>query len=173
VSASARVACVLALGLAIAGCLSGCRSSAPEVWASTLEAPPPAPDAIGIDIPEQALEELVPLARVFYRNVTSRRFNSHATHEDPGLREFFRSLEAYSDYYANLVDALIRGHFEFERPDSAELLAIERVGPNRLRLRVRFYGEDNRPLRFWTVSMEREDEWAWDAGRWWIIPGKV
>ncbi|MEE3326876.1 MAG: hypothetical protein VX252_06065 [Myxococcota bacterium] len=116
---------------------------------------------------------LVPLSKIFYERVTARRFNSLATYEDPALREFFRSQEAFSDYYAALAEALVRANFEYNRPTAVRLEAMTRVGPNRVDIRVYFRGENAKPLRFWTTHLIRTDRWEFSAGRWWVVPGKV
>lgn len=116
---------------------------------------------------------LVPLSKIFYERVTARRFNSLATYEDPALREFFRSQEAFSDYYAAMAEALVRASFEYNRPTAVRLESMTRVGPNRVDIRVYFRGENAKPLRFWTTHLVRTDRWEFAAGRWWVVPGKV
>ena len=116
---------------------------------------------------------LVPLAELFYDRVTARRFDSLATFEDPALREFFRSDEAFADYYAAFAEALTRANFESNRPTAVELDSMVRTGPTRVRVTVRFQGENALPLRWWSTRTQREDVWDFQDGRWWILPGKV
>lgn len=124
--------------------------------------------------PELDLPRLRELARDFYDRLENRRFNSLATFQDPGLREFFRTQESYSDYYAELAYELELAHFEASRPTRVEVLAATRESAARVRLVVRFTGENGLPLRWWQIDREREDVWEVDgSGRWWIVPGKV
>ena len=116
---------------------------------------------------------LVPLSKIFYERVTARRFNSLATYEDPALREFFRSQESFSDYYAAMAEALVRANFEYNRPTAVRLEAMTRTGPNRVDIRVYFRGENAKPLRFWSTHLVRTDRWEFSGGRWWVVPGKI
>ena len=125
------------------------------------------------ELPRQAAASLLPLSEIFYSRITSRRFNSRATFEDPSVRQFFPSVSAYSDYYAALVDALDLAHIEYYRPHTVELLEIERNPSGSLRLQVRFVGNNDLPLRWWSAALVRHDEWQWRDGRWWVVPGKV
>ena len=125
------------------------------------------------ELPTQAAASLLPLSEIFYSRITSRRFNSRASFEDPSIRQFFPTLSAYSDYYAALVDALDLAYIENYRPNSVELLDVERNPSGSLRLEVRFVGNNDLPLRWWSAALVRHDEWQWRDGRWWIVPGKV
>jgi hypothetical protein len=116
---------------------------------------------------------LVPLAQLFYERITARRFDSLATFEDPALREFFRSDQAFADYYAAFAEALTEAHFESNRPTAVFLEAMDRTDPGTVRVRVRFRGENALPLRWWSTRLERDDIWDFADGRWWIVPGKV
>jgi hypothetical protein len=116
---------------------------------------------------------LVPLSEIFYQRMVDRRFNSKATYDDPGLREFFRSAESFSDYYAALAEALELTYFESHRPRVINLLGMKREGLNAVRVRVYMRGRNRLPLRFWATSVVREDRWEYAQGRWWVIPGKV
>ncbi len=113
------------------------------------------------------------LAGDFYERISNRRFNSIATYRDPALREFFRTTQAWSDYYANLVQALDDAHFEAIRPTRIQLLGIAPAGPEQVIVRVRFTGENGLPLRWWATRIVREDQWEREDGRWWIVPGKL
>jgi len=129
--------------------------------------------AVAAALPPEAIEELLPLSSLFYERITSRRFNSRATFEDPSVRQFFPTLAAYSDYYAALVDDLDRANIEFNRPTRIDLLGVE-VGPGgNLFLSLRFTGRNDLPLRWWHATLERSDEWTWRQGRWYVVPGKV
>jgi len=116
---------------------------------------------------------LVPLAKLFYERVEARRFDSLATFEDPALREFFRSEQAFADYYAAFAEALTQARFESNRPTAVRLESMARTGPATVRVRVRFRGENALPLRWWSTYASREDTWNFSQGRWWIVPGKV
>ncbi len=124
-------------------------------------------------LPEAALAELLPLSEVFYERIASRRFNSRATFEDPSIRQFFPTVAAYSDYYAALVDALDRANIRYNRPTAIDLLGIEIKQDGNLLLELRFVGRNDLPLRWWSASLVRSDEWTWREGRWYVVPGKV
>jgi len=124
-------------------------------------------------LPPRARAELLPLSQIFYERITSRRFNSRATFEDPSIRQFFPGVAAYSDYYAALVDALDRAHVRHTRPNRVALLDLGSIGEGSLRLELRFVGDNDLPLRFWSAVLERADEWQWRDGRWWVVPGKI
>ena len=121
----------------------------------------------------RAARELVPLSEIFYSRITSRRFNSRATFEDPSVRQFFQTVAGYSDYYAALVDALDRAYIRYNRPTSVELLGVEVADSGNLLLKLRFVGRNDLPLRWWSASLVRTDEWTWQDDRWFVVPGKV
>jgi hypothetical protein len=151
--------------------LTGCVGSRGPVWADVLSESDRA--EIFADLPREAADALIPLSEIFYSRVTSRRFNSRATFEDPSMRQFFPTLAAYSDYYAALVDALDLANIRFNRPTEVELLGIEVAQSGSLRLSLRFVGRNDLPLRVWNAVLLRTDEWRWQDGRWWVVPGKV
>lgn len=122
---------------------------------------------------EEALAELVPLSEIFYERITSRRFNSRATFEDPSVRQFFPTVAAYSDYYAALVDSLDRANIRYNRPTQIDLLGIDVAPSGSLLLELRFVGRNDLPLRWWDAVLLRTDEWSWQNGRWYVVPGKV
>ena len=130
-----------------------------------------APSAPPPESPE--LDRLGSLAEIFYARVSNRRFNSISTFHDPALREFFHSPDAFADYYADLADALALASFEYNRPDSVVVEEFEPDGSGCFQVRVRFQGENNKPLRFWSTSLVRVDQWELVGGRWWIVPGKL
>lgn len=129
--------------------------------------------ALADAFPPDAVEQLLPLSSVFYTRITSRRFNSRATFEDPSVRQFFPTVAAYSDYYAALVDALDTANIENNRPTRVDLLGIEVDETGRLRASLRFVGRNDLPLRFWGAKLLRTDEWTWREGRWFVVPGKI
>ncbi len=135
-------------------------------------------DIVGFDIasgPETGADFtiLLPLSKIFYERINNRRFNSKATFDDPALREYFHTGEAFADYYANFAEALARLDFESRSPTSVRLLEIRRRARNRVSIRVRYVGENAKPLCWWSTRVEREDLWEFVSGRWWILPGKV
>ena len=125
------------------------------------------------DLPAEASRSLISLSEIFYERITSRRFNSRATFEDPSMRQFFPTVAAYSDYYAALVDALESANIRFSRPTAVELLGIELDPSGSLRLSLRFVGRNDLPLRWWDAVLLRTDEWLWREDRWRVVPGKV
>lgn len=162
-----------ALGLLVLAVVAaGCTSTGQSNWGKHAE-------YVGFD--PQTLNRggaadftiLIPLSKIFYGRITARRFNSLATYEDPALREFFMSREAFSDYYAALAEALARANFEYNRPTAIWLQSIRRSGPNQVEIRVRLRGENAKPLRFWSTHLVRTDLWEFSRGRWWVVPGKV
>lgn len=124
-------------------------------------------------LPPRAYAELEPLSEIFYERITSRRFNSRATFEDPSVRQFFPTLAAYSDYYAALVDALELANIRYSRPTRVELLGAEVAASGNLLLSLRFIGRNDLPLRWWSATLLRTDEWSWQGDRWYVVPGKV
>ena len=163
---------VLAIGL-LSGLLvlSACTGMTRSDWGASLS--DAERDEALRSLPAEARESLLPLSKIFYERITSRRFNSRATFEDPSMRQFFPTVAAYSDYYAALVDALDRANIRFNRPTRIELLGIEAGQSGTLRLSLRFTGRNDLPLRWWNAVLLRTDEWRWQDGRWWVVPGKV
>jgi hypothetical protein len=129
--------------------------------------------AIRAGFPAEAVAELIPLSEIFYERITSRRFNSRATFEDPSVRQFFPTVAAYSDYYAALVDTLDRANIRYNRPTRIDLLGIEVAPSGNLLLELRFVGRNDLPLRWWDAVLLRTDEWSWQNGRWYVVPGKI
>jgi len=126
------------------------------------------------DSERASLLRLSKIAQIFYQRLSHRRLNSIATFHDPALREFFRSEEAFADYYADLVQKLDLEHFEANRPNEIEMQTfhVEETA-DRVVIVVEFRGENALPLRFWAVDYLRRDIWARAGNRWWIIPGKL
>jgi hypothetical protein len=120
------------------------------------------------------LIKLRDLSEIFYGRAEDRRLNSIATFHDPAMREFFQTPEAFADYYADLVQALTVHNFEAIRPTSVAVENFEIAeGVARVRISVRFRGENGRPARWWSTSYVRQDEWILARDRWWIVPGKL
>ncbi len=109
----------------------------------------------------------------FYSLLTLRRFNSHATFRDPKLREFFRSEQAFSDYYADLAQDLAEAHFEQRRPVYTEVVDVALEAPGVAVVTVVIRGDNGQPLRWWDTVLERRDRWERIDGAWWLVPGKV
>ena len=162
---------LLAASLLVAGATLACVGPVDSQWGASI--PEERIEESLAALPPKARAELLPLSKIFYERITSRRFNSRATFEDPSIRQFFPSLAAYSDYYAGLVDALDRAHIRYTRPDRVSLLDLESIDGSSLRLELRFVGDNDLPLRFWRAILERADEWQWRDGRWWVVPGKI
>jgi hypothetical protein len=150
---------------------TACVSSRGPIWADSLSASERA--ELFADLPAEAAETLIPLSEIFYSRITSRRFNSRATFEDPSVRQFFPTLAAYSDYYAALVEALDRANIRFNRPTEIRLLGIEVDSEGSLHLSLRLVGRNDLPLRVWDAILLRTDEWRWQDDRWWVVPGKI
>ena len=160
----------LFLALVLIG--AGCASSGPVgSWGDDLT--DTERNEIVAALPSEAVSQLLPLSEVFYSRITSRRFNSRATFEDPSVRQFFPDVDSYSDYYAALVDALDRANIRYNRPTRVELLGVEVSETGNLMLDLRFVGRNDLPLRWWNTSLARKDEWRWQDGRWFLVPGKV
>ena len=162
------------MGFALLGliCVLGCiGKTGPQGWGEGLTEAQRI--AISEAVSPRAARELVPLSEIFYARITSRRFNSRATFEDPSVRQFFPTIAAYSDYYAALVDALDRAYIQYNRPTRVELLGIEVTPSGNLFLELRFVGRNDLPLRWWSADLVRKDEWTWQDERWFVVPGKV
>lgn len=162
---------LLAAGSLLAGVLFACAGPVDSQWGASMSEAR-VQEALA-SLPPKARAELLPLSQIFYERITSRRFNSRATFEDPSIRQFFPSVAAYSDYYAALVDALDRAHIRYTRPNRVSLLDLEPIDESSMRLELRFMGDNDLPLRFWNATLERADEWQWRDGRWWVVPGKI
>jgi len=111
-------------------------------------------------------------ATEFYDRLEGRRFNSLVSFRDAGLRAYFESEQSFTDYYADVADDLATANFARSVPIQTEVREFLVDGPGRARVHVRVVGEDGRPLRFWTTSIEREDLWERRSGQWWITAAK-
>ncbi len=156
----AGIVTALAIGLAGLACSSTAR-----------HIPKPPAGSVGVS-GEYALDFMT-RAETFYGRLIRRRFNTLETFNDKGLRDHFRTPDAFFDYYADLAQTLAEANFERSRPES--LLVEEFLFENRFRalVQVRFLGKDDRPLRPGRVGLVRLDRWERVEGRWWIQPGKL
>jgi hypothetical protein len=144
--------------------------------AAPAEIPGVGPGSFGRDVLDPGASgehALGRLAADFYGRLVKRRFNSIATYQDPALREYFRTIESFSDYYADLAQNLADQHFEANRPTAVEIQSITWDDPAKARVTVRFVGENGLPLRWWSTSFDRVDQWERVDERWWITPGKL
>lgn len=130
--------------------------------------------AYGVEIANSdPIDQFYERAITFYARLTNRRVNTHATYEDAVLRGYFRTEQAYSDYYADLAQALDDAVFEKNRPLSAEITEFLIDAPGRARVRYKMTGANGLPLRPGKTSFHREDRWEREEGQWWIIPGRL
>jgi hypothetical protein len=157
-----------------AALLVACLALGCSLWPFGGEGPgaPPDPEQGLVLVDDAALLEFHERASAFYERLAKRRFDSIQTYQDEGLRDYFRTDEAFADYYADLTAALVEAHFEKNRPVSLELVEFALEGPGRARVLARFVGEDGRPLRRGKVQFERNDRWERVDGAWWIVPGR-
>lgn len=151
--------------------LGACASGGAGPWGEAV--PRDERDLALAGLPAEARQAFFPLSQVFYERLSSRRFNSRATFDDPSVRQFFPSVAAYSDYYASLVDVLDRANIRNNQPRQIELLGLSATTDGVIELSLRFVGRNDLPLRWWNASLLRTDEWQWHDGRWWVVPGKV
>lgn len=120
---------------------------------------------------DAAVSEFYGSATRFYEKLEGRRFNSVTTFRDRVLRDYFRDDLTFSNYYADLARVLTEVNLERNRPLRTKIEEFLVEGPGRARVRVRIGGNNGLPLRFWSVSVLREDEWERHDGRWWIVTG--
>ena len=109
----------------------------------------------------------------FYQRLIQRRFNTLETFNDPVLRDAFRSIDLFFDYYADFAQALSGADFEKSRPQTAVVLDFAFDSARRARVLVRFSGKDGRPMRFGTVYLDRTDRWERADDRWWVTPERL
>jgi hypothetical protein len=137
------------------------------------DAGPRADPAYGVEIVnDPAIIDFQTRAGAFYGRLTRRRVNTIATFNDRVLRDYFQTEAQYSDYYSALALALTEAHFEKNRALEGEVREFVFEAPGKARVRYRFVGENGKPLRFWSTSLEREDRWERIDGKWWIVPGR-
>jgi hypothetical protein len=128
----------------------------------------------GIEVvSNEAVVDFYERAVFFYSRLARRRFNTLATFRDELLRDYFRSEIAFSDYYADLAEAMENSHFEQNRPLSLDVVEFVVEGPGSARVNTRIVGENGLPLRFWGTHLDRVDRWERVEGTWWIAPGKL
>lgn len=168
-----RVALVLILA-ALMGPVAGCS------WARALwpfgggPAPLRGDPSYGVAVvSDQAVVDFYERANLFYSRLARRRFNTLATYRDELLRDYFRSESSFSDYYADLAQAMDDAHFEQNRPLELHVLEFVVDGPGSARVTTRIVGENGLPLRWWSTRLDRVDRWERVDGSWWIIPGKL
>jgi hypothetical protein len=112
-------------------------------------------------------------AEGFYLRLAHRRFNTVETYNDRIMREHFRDLNLFLDYYADLAQALADSNFEKRRPLTVEVHEISFEGPEAALVEVHFVGADRRPLRPGKVDLVRVDRWVREDRIWWLQPGKL
>jgi len=141
------------------------------VWAPL----PPAKGAIDSSSFLDEAETLVFRQHIhaFYQRLTRRRFNTLETFNDPVLRDTFRSIDLFFDYYADFAQALSDADFEKSRPGVATILNFAFDSAQRARVLVRFTGKDGRPMRYGTVYLDRVDRWERVGSRWWVTPERL
>ena len=118
-------------------------------------------------------DQLPRLAQVFYERMARRRLNSIATYSDPGLREFFRSQEAFSDYYASVASQLRTAQMRHTTPLRVEIDEFRFEHAGAALVDVRIVGKHQRGLRFWEIELERTDTWILERGSWVLRPDKL
>jgi len=113
-------------------------------------------------------------AEAFYQRLIRRRFNALETFNDPYLREHFRSVDRFFDYYASLATDLDDAHFQKSRPGAVAVQEFVFASPTEVRVLILFSGKDDRPLRgLADVGLLRLDRWERADNRWSITPGKL
>ena len=138
------------------------------------EAAPRGDPSYGVEVvSNEAVVDFYERAVFFYSRLARRRFNTLATFRDELLRDFFRSEISFSDYYADLAEALEDSHFEQNRPLRLDVVEFVVDGPGSARVNTRIEGENGLPLRFWETHLDRVDRWERVEGTWWIVPGKL
>ena len=151
-------------GLAVG--LAGLACAAPRVLL-----PAPADGTVAVDV--QTALGFHERADDFYRHLILRRFNTLETFNDPTLREHFRSLDLFFDYYADLAQAFADAHFEKSRPLAFVLEEFLFESQDKVRVQLRFRGYDGRPLRPGKVDLIRRDRWELADGSLRLVPGKL
>ena len=132
----------------------------------------PAPDGSVAPAPQTVLG-FHDRADAFYQRLIQRRFNALETFNDPFLRQHFRSVDRFFDYYASLATELDEANFEKSRPTRVAVEEFVFESPSKVRVMVRFLGDDDRPLRPTSVSLLRFDRWERHENAWWVSPGKL
>lgn len=135
--------------------------------------PLPAPEHGAVAVASDRALSLRRRVEGFYLRLAHRRFNTLETYNDYIMRDHFRSLDLFFDYYADLAEALAEADFEKSRPTRVEVLEFLFEDPDTAEVLVRFRGRDGRPLRPGSTEVVRTDRWEWADGTWWIHPGKL
>ena len=154
---------VLSLCLAL-GLVQGCAGGGARI---------PVPDGGGVAVSPDAALSFQKRAEGFYLRLAFRRFNTLETFNDFILRDHFQSPDLFFDYYADLAQELGVARFEKRRPEAVRIQEFVFEDAGSVRVLVIFQGRNGRPLRPGFVELERVDRWEWQAGTWWIRPGKV
>ena len=144
--------------------LLGCVGSGPRL---------PAPEGGGVMVSPDTAVSFQRRAEGFYLRLAFRRFDTLETFDDFILRDHFQNPDLFFDYYADLAQSLGAAHFEKRRPESVRIDQFIFEDSGTVRVLVIFKGADGRPLRPGSTQLERIDRWEWQAGTWWIRPGKV
>jgi hypothetical protein len=135
--------------------------------------PIPAPEGGAVAVRAETALGFQERVQAFYEHLTRRRFNALETFNDPLLRQHFRSIDLFFDYYADLATALDDANFEKSRPTRVTVEEFVFESETRVRVQVRFVGEDDRPLRPNEVALIRLDRWNRADESWWVEPGKL
>jgi len=113
-------------------------------------------------------------AQDFYGQLIRRRFNALETFNDVFLREHFRDVDRFYDYYASLATALQEAHFSKSRPTFVGVEEFLFETPTTVRVQVRYRGQDARPLRgAFNVDLILRDTWERTEQEWWIMPSNL
>jgi hypothetical protein len=143
------------------------------VGCGTRGGPIPAPEGGATAVAGETALSFQERAEAFYGQLIQRRFNALETFNDPVLRQHFQSLDLFFDYYADLATALDDANFEKSRPTQVTVEEFVFENETRVRVQVRFTGEDDRPLRPNRVGLVRLDRWERADQSWWVEPGKL
>lgn len=133
----------------------------------------PGPPDGGVAVTPEVALSFHERALGFYRRLVQRRFNTLETFNDRRLRQHFRTLDGFYDYYADVADRLHDAHFEKSRPVQVAIEEFVFDEPGAVRVQVRFVGNDDRPLRPTRTTLIRLDLWEFSDGNWWVAPGKL
>jgi len=146
------------------------------LWAAgcgTRGGPIPAPETGATAVAGETALSFQARAEAFYGRLIQRRFNALETFNDPLLRQHFQSLDLFFDYYADLATALDDANFEKSRPTRVTVEEFVFESETRVRVQIRFTGQDDRPLRPNEVALVRLDRWERADEGWWVEPGKI
>lgn len=130
------------------------------------------PDGAVAVAPETALS-FHGRANDFYQRLIQRRFNTLETFNDLVLREHFETLDSFFDYYADLAEKFHQANFDKSRPNTVVVEEFVFEDPGRVRVQIRFIGDDDRPLRPDRTQLIRRDLWERKNGSWWVRPAKL